>query len=608
MRGSQALALARATARRLARVAARAAVAPEDDGCTSGSRAGVEETTTRTLVPVRRAATRLPSTRIRESTRGVAGSDTSTSARTVAGSDGNGAMPVVSAIAQGESPNTRGPVSPITSRRSPSSRRPVGAMPSKPMEPRFRGAAPVTSVACRRPPAMLKMVRPSVSTRSGSSTPASWRLVSEKSTPRWAPPVAGAATPSRSASGGGLTPMEQRGAQPVGADHADRPAAHVAEEPLARGEPGQGRLGRAGRRGARRGRGSVVGGGRAPSAGQADRRERTHRTSHEQTSAHHAPPPPGRRASRGRSRIIRRRAPSRHIRHRAPADNGPAAGYIRRMEWALLAGIPEADVQRLLSIARRRTFRRGEVVFHMGDPADTLHLIASGRFAVRVQTALADVAILTVLGPGQLFGELALLEPDAHRSATVEALEPGETRSVHRPDFEELRRRHPQVSDVLVAILAGQVQRLSRQLLEALYMPADTRVLRRRVRARRALRTRRRRGHRSRCARRISPGWRAPPGPRSTGCCARRRGGEPCGWGAGAWWWSTGRHSRAALRPPVTSGARGPARRRCAAPCTFTNRLSRKSRTRTVPSVTRMTVRSQPSMIVHCVPRAMAEA
>jgi CRP-like cAMP-binding protein len=149
------------------------------------------------------------------------------------------------------------------------------------------------------------------------------------------------------------------------------------------------------------------------------------------------------------------------------------------MEWALLAGIPEADVQRLLAIARRRTFRRGEVVFHMGDPADTLHLIAAGRFAVRVQTALADVAILTVLGAGQLFGELALLEPDAHRSATVEALEPGETRSVHRPDFEELRRRHPQVSDVLIAILAGQVQRLSRQLLEALYMPADSRVLRR---------------------------------------------------------------------------------------------------------------------------------
>jgi CRP-like cAMP-binding protein len=145
----------------------------------------------------------------------------------------------------------------------------------------------------------------------------------------------------------------------------------------------------------------------------------------------------------------------------------------------LLAGLPDADVQRVLSIARRRTFRRGEVVFHMGDPADTLHLIAAGRFAVRVQTALSDAVILTVLGPGELFGELALLQPDARRSATVEALEPGETRSVHRPDFEELRRHHPQVSDVLIAILSSQVQRLSRRLLEALHMPADRRVLRR---------------------------------------------------------------------------------------------------------------------------------
>ena len=149
------------------------------------------------------------------------------------------------------------------------------------------------------------------------------------------------------------------------------------------------------------------------------------------------------------------------------------------MEWALLDGVPDGDVQRVLSIARRRTFRRGEVVFHMGDPADTLHLIVSGRFAVRVQTALADVAVLTVLGPGEPFGELALLDPDGRRSATVEALEPGETRSIHRPDFERLRSEHPSVTEVLVALLAGQVRRLSGHLLEALYLPADRRVLRR---------------------------------------------------------------------------------------------------------------------------------
>jgi CRP/FNR family transcriptional regulator, cyclic AMP receptor protein len=150
------------------------------------------------------------------------------------------------------------------------------------------------------------------------------------------------------------------------------------------------------------------------------------------------------------------------------------------MDWPLLAGVPEEEIQLVLSIARRRKFARGEVVFHQEDPADTLHLIAKGRFVVRVTTALGDTAIFSVLGPGEMFGELALLGGDhARRSATVAALEPAETRSVHRIDFERLRSRNPETVNVMIAILSGQVQRLSKHLVEALYVPADKRVLRR---------------------------------------------------------------------------------------------------------------------------------
>jgi len=152
------------------------------------------------------------------------------------------------------------------------------------------------------------------------------------------------------------------------------------------------------------------------------------------------------------------------------------------MRWPLLDGVPEEDVTRLLGIARRRTFGRGEVVFHEDDPADTLHLVVRGRFAVRVQTPYGDTAILAVLGPGEMFGELALLDGDgARRSATVAAQEAGETRSVHRIDFDALRAQHPGTADILIAILSDQVRRLTRHLVEALYVPADQRVLRRLV-------------------------------------------------------------------------------------------------------------------------------
>ena len=87
-----------------------------------------------------------------------------------------------------------------------------------------------------------------------------------------------------------------------------------------------------------------------------------------------------------------------------------------------------------------------------------------------------------MLGPGQSFGELALLGPDAaRRSATVEALEAGETRSVFRDDFARLQREHPGVKDVLLRLLAEQLRRATDRVVEAYYVDAETRVRRRLV-------------------------------------------------------------------------------------------------------------------------------
>ena len=151
------------------------------------------------------------------------------------------------------------------------------------------------------------------------------------------------------------------------------------------------------------------------------------------------------------------------------------------MDWPLLSDLEPEDVRELLSIARRRTFAKGEVVFHRNDPADSLHLIARGRFGARVTTPTGDTVLLDVLGPGRAFGELALLLPGARRSATVSALEEGETRSIYRDDFALLQRSHPGVKDVLLRLLAEQLHRASDRLVEAHYVDADTRVRRRLV-------------------------------------------------------------------------------------------------------------------------------
>jgi CRP/FNR family cyclic AMP-dependent transcriptional regulator len=153
----------------------------------------------------------------------------------------------------------------------------------------------------------------------------------------------------------------------------------------------------------------------------------------------------------------------------------------RKVTFPILDQLGEEERTLVLGEARRRRFDRGEVVLHAGDPADAFHLIASGRVVVRRTSLMGDTAILGFLGPGEFFGELALIgrAPPMARTATVEAIEPTESLSIRAEQFEALRRREPAVDRFLVELLTARVVELDERLVEALLIPAEVRVLRR---------------------------------------------------------------------------------------------------------------------------------
>lgn len=151
------------------------------------------------------------------------------------------------------------------------------------------------------------------------------------------------------------------------------------------------------------------------------------------------------------------------------------------MDWELLRGLSGEDREAVLAAAaRRRRYRRNEVLFCEGDPGDSLHLIAEGHVAVRVTTPSGDVATLRIIGPGEHVGELAVISPSP-RNATVIALDTVETLSLHRTSFDDLRRRHDKVDQALLDAVVTEVRRLATQLQETMYVPVGTRVLRRLV-------------------------------------------------------------------------------------------------------------------------------
>jgi CRP/FNR family transcriptional regulator, cyclic AMP receptor protein len=156
---------------------------------------------------------------------------------------------------------------------------------------------------------------------------------------------------------------------------------------------------------------------------------------------------------------------------------GPAAAPPER-EWALLDALSAVVGADVLRRARRRKFAKGDIVFHEGDPGDTLHLITKGHAAVRVTTPMGDIATLTVLQPGDVFGELAVVSPGP-RSSTIVALVPLETLALHRDVFDDLRHEHPEIDRLLIDVLAAELRRTSKLLLEVAFVPADKRIWRR---------------------------------------------------------------------------------------------------------------------------------
>jgi CRP-like cAMP-binding protein len=152
------------------------------------------------------------------------------------------------------------------------------------------------------------------------------------------------------------------------------------------------------------------------------------------------------------------------------------------MEWPLLASLDDDERRRVLAAARRRTFARGEVVVREGDPSDSLHLVASGQLAVRVSTRDGENATINLLGRGDYFGELSLLDGQPPvRSATIVALEKAETLSLSAMEFRDLRARHRAADQLLLMLMALRVEELSSRLLEAMYDGLDLRVHRRLV-------------------------------------------------------------------------------------------------------------------------------
>ena len=145
------------------------------------------------------------------------------------------------------------------------------------------------------------------------------------------------------------------------------------------------------------------------------------------------------------------------------------------------AGLDRDALSRLAGSMRSRRFRRGEVIFHLGDPGDALFVIMSGDVKISLPSETGEEAFLATIGAGHVFGELALLD-GAPRSASATALTPTETVVLPRDRFLELIATEAGVRDALLASIAGELRRLTTHVEELHFLDITGRLAARLVR------------------------------------------------------------------------------------------------------------------------------
>ena len=145
----------------------------------------------------------------------------------------------------------------------------------------------------------------------------------------------------------------------------------------------------------------------------------------------------------------------------------------------LFDAVDDAQLGALARSLRARNYRDGETIFHQGDVADALHVVADGAVMIMLTSAEdREPAILATLGPGEFFGTLALFD-DAPRSATAVAFGKSQTLSLRRDVFLDLIDEDRTLRRALLTALAREIRLITEHVGDLHFLDLPARLVRR---------------------------------------------------------------------------------------------------------------------------------
>jgi CRP/FNR family transcriptional regulator len=134
------------------------------------------------------------------------------------------------------------------------------------------------------------------------------------------------------------------------------------------------------------------------------------------------------------------------------------------------------ELQELGSVAVPRAFQRGEVIFQEGSQGDVMYVIREGRVLIKREHTGGRTIALIEMGPGDLFGELAIFDKEA-RSATAECIEPTRVVALTGPDVSRVLTRNPEIARKLLQQLSRRIRAANSRIGDQYFQSTEGRII-----------------------------------------------------------------------------------------------------------------------------------
>jgi CRP/FNR family transcriptional regulator, cyclic AMP receptor protein len=141
----------------------------------------------------------------------------------------------------------------------------------------------------------------------------------------------------------------------------------------------------------------------------------------------------------------------------------------------LFSTLSAQELDKISRVAVPRTYASGSLILREGDPGDTCYILQRGRARVTRQHADGRTITLTNLGPGEIFGELAMFGGEV-RSASVEALDDVRAVAILAGDLKRLLSDHPEIAVKLLGALGEKLREANARIARQSFQKVSSRV------------------------------------------------------------------------------------------------------------------------------------